>query len=402
MNYPNCSNYKDTQDFETAMDLLIDMDFDYEEDLDFNDSGYTDATTMTCTSEDYDEDIDRMIDVDNAATYLIDTHSFEPPFLASACATNRNSNRAWPTFSHLRNSSLGSIFGGTSCPPEVPLGINSTSSSSTSDYLDNEFTSQNCCDDPLLYHPIEEVPLPPPISIHFGLRRFSSCSSDDNKRKDRKQSQSPNLVGELNFNTFHVSPPVSPTQREGKFSSQTQHPLAKKVKSGLRSFKRIAAGTSKKIWHASNLSVPNTEDDMSAPLAKTGDKRCRRKEPAKKEYVTLTDFDVLLGRGGLSNGHPGNIMYRKHILRRQKEYKMLENSEKTQMSKDVVAWVKTRGGRFLKRDDEAPGQPFYIATDVTARQKVSQALREDHTPEGRKQKKSRTKAPQSRGMTVVS
>ena len=62
------------------------------------------------------------------------------------------------------------------------------------------------------------------------------------------------------------------------------------------------------------------------------------------------------------------------------------------MSKDVIAWVNDRGGRFLSQDEETEGKPFYIATYETARQKVSQALREDHTPEGRLMKKSRTKS----------
>jgi len=52
-----------------------------------------------------------------------------------------------------------------------------------------------------------------------------------------------------------------------------------------------------------------------------------------------------------------------------------------------VEWVQKRGGRFLKR--ETRGGPWFIVTDITARQKVSQALREDHTVEGRTLKKSK-------------
>ena len=137
------------------------------------------------------------------------------------------------------------------------------------------------------------------------------------------------------------------------------------------------------------------DNSFAKVVSGLGQKRCRRIEPLEKEYVEITDNDVLLGRGGLSNRHPGNIVYRQHILEHQREYKLLKTDAKTEMSMEVVAWVKKRGGRFLKRDENAPGQPYYIATDVTARQKVSQALREDHTPEGRQQKKSRTKAYQS-------
>ena len=59
------------------------------------------------------------------------------------------------------------------------------------------------------------------------------------------------------------------------------------------------------------------------------------------------------------------------------------------MSKDVVAWVNERKGRFISQDEDGK---FYVVTYETARQKVSQALREDHTPEGRLMKKSRTKS----------
>mmetsp|Transcript_17532 Transcript_17532/g.43092 ORF Transcript_17532/g.43092 Transcript_17532/m.43092 type:complete len:121 (-) Transcript_17532:258-620(-) len=120
-------------------------------------------------------------------------------------------------------------------------------------------------------------------------------------------------------------------------------------------------------------------------------------------------MDVLLGRGGGSNHHKGNIAYRKRILSLQPSYKNLDRDAKTGMSEEVVAWVQARKGRFLKR--ESKSSPWYIVTDATARQKVSQALREDHTPEGRALKKSRTsyKAPakkknnknkQQRGVTA--
>jgi len=130
-------------------------------------------------------------------------------------------------------------------------------------------------------------------------------------------------------------------------------------------------------------------------------KRIRRKEPVVRKYVVATEMDILLGRGGGSNHHNGNIAYRKQILFLQPSYKTLGRDEKTSTSKDVLKWVQTRGGRFLKR--ECKGSPWYIVTDATARQKVSQALREDHTCEGRALKKSRTtfKCPSKKKMRVA-
>jgi hypothetical protein len=53
----------------------------------------------------------------------------------------------------------------------------------------------------------------------------------------------------------------------------------------------------------------------------------------------------------------------------------------------MVKWVHHRGGRFLQRDGKT--SPWYVVTDERARLKVAQALREDHTPEGKKAKKER-------------
>jgi hypothetical protein len=85
----------------------------------------------------------------------------------------------------------------------------------------------------------------------------------------------------------------------------------------------------------------------------------------------MKDFDVLLGRGGASNHHKGNTAYRKYILDMQPKYKLLDRDDKTALSENVVEWVHNRGGRFLKR--ECKGLPWYVVTNETARQKVSQA-----------------------------
>jgi hypothetical protein len=130
------------------------------------------------------------------------------------------------------------------------------------------------------------------------------------------------------------------------------------------------------------------EEKPTKKRSKKKKRPTRRVEPKVKEYVVKTDCDVLLGRGGCSNHHSGNEDYRKHIVILQKTYKTLNREEKTQFSKDVLQWVHDRGGRFLKRDEK--GSPWYLVTEVTARQKVSQALREDHTPEGRALKKSKS------------
>ena len=61
----------------------------------------------------------------------------------------------------------------------------------------------------------------------------------------------------------------------------------------------------------------------------------------------------------------------------------------------AVLWVKNvQKGRFLAYEETT--RRYYIASDEQARAKVSQYLREDHTPQGREQKKARLKVNQAR------
>ena len=107
-------------------------------------------------------------------------------------------------------------------------------------------------------------------------------------------------------------------------------------------------------------------------------------------FVQVEDNDVLFGRGGRSNGHPGNQRYRHCILDYQRAYKTLDVHGKRALIQVVVYWVELQGGRFLARDKTSKGSGrYYVASDKEVHEKVSQALREDHTPEGRALKKSR-------------
>jgi len=108
--------------------------------------------------------------------------------------------------------------------------------------------------------------------------------------------------------------------------------------------------------------------------------------PKKKKYLKPTEKDVLMGRGGKSNHHPGNMRYRAEIDRLQEEYKKTDDKdEKTNISETLVLHVQSYGGNFLEKDDDG----WYVIDDVVARRKVSQALREDKDPEKRRAKRQR-------------
>ncbi len=94
-----------------------------------------------------------------------------------------------------------------------------------------------------------------------------------------------------------------------------------------------------------------------------------------KTFCEPTDLDVLLGRGGLTNNHAGNIRYREEVEKVKPMYfSCLTKSEKKEVSELLVAYVQDYGGRFLEKDPET--KEWVLASETAARKKASQALRE--------------------------
>lgn len=86
--------------------------------------------------------------------------------------------------------------------------------------------------------------------------------------------------------------------------------------------------------------------------------------------------DVMYGRGGGTNHHPGNKRYRKMVEDRKLEYVNCKRLDKPLVALDIIrTW---RGqlppGRFLKIDDKTG--MWHDVGDKKAREKTSQALRE--------------------------
>lgn len=101
----------------------------------------------------------------------------------------------------------------------------------------------------------------------------------------------------------------------------------------------------------------------------------------KSERIKPTDYDVLLGRGGLTNKHPGNVRFRNLINERKDKYKEIlpgQYKAKKQFSTNVMNEVHAYGGRFLQQVKVKPSTPveWVIAKKTKARKKCSQALRE--------------------------
>lgn len=89
----------------------------------------------------------------------------------------------------------------------------------------------------------------------------------------------------------------------------------------------------------------------------------------------ITEKDVLFGRGGKSNHHPGNKWYRQIIAQTRPIYSCDTRSkiEKTDISNAVVNYIQSHGGRFLKRGDN---DRWAVMKQSDARRKAAQLLRE--------------------------
>lgn len=119
--------------------------------------------------------------------------------------------------------------------------------------------------------------------------------------------------------------------------------------------------------------------------AKTFSKSQKEKKNSKNQYVKPTDGDVLLGRGGKTNKHPGNKRYLAKIDKEKIPYRGVSKREKTRISESIVNYIHQNRNRFLE-EDKATGK-WYEVNNLVARKKVSQALREVNTPEERLRKR---------------
>merc|ERR1711933_311874 len=130
------------------------------------------------------------------------------------------------------------------------------------------------------------------------------------------------------------------------------------------------------------------------------DKETKEKEEAEKKRIEELkekykdwplkgikephDNDVMYGRGGGTNHHPGNKLYRKMVEERKVKYVNSKRLDKPLVALEIIReW---RGqwppGRFLKHNDKTG--LWDDVGDKKAREKTSQALREK-APQIRKQ-----------------
>lgn len=108
-------------------------------------------------------------------------------------------------------------------------------------------------------------------------------------------------------------------------------------------------------------------------------------EKPESNGVTPNDTDVLCGRGGDINSHPGNITFRNLVNSNKRVYLTSRfKREKRCIAERILKDIKRQDppGRFLTRNSKSG--PWYEISEEKARDKTSQALREG-APKLRKQ-----------------
>jgi len=114
--------------------------------------------------------------------------------------------------------------------------------------------------------------------------------------------------------------------------------------------------------------------------------------------------DVLCGRGGLTNHHPGNIFFRKLVRHYQESYLLATKRDKAGVAKGIVDTIRSLQppGRFLKKARDVSANGVWVEIgDRKAREKTSQALRE-RAPELREELECQVRQQQQPYLNVVS
>ena len=131
--------------------------------------------------------------------------------------------------------------------------------------------------------------------------------------------------------------------------------------------------------------------------------------------ATPTSHDVLSGRGGAINSHPGNAVFREWVRERKNRYNLARTkAEKARVANEVIDLVRNQNppGRFLQRDSSSMtgGVSWWVEVDeAKAMAKTSQALREGapsiraaHKDELQSMDSKRSKRSRSKKSTPIS
>lgn len=121
------------------------------------------------------------------------------------------------------------------------------------------------------------------------------------------------------------------------------------------------SSSSRRIITRSAKKTTEQENNIELPIS-----------PISVPETSISENDVLFGRGGGTNRHAGNIFFRDLVSEHQPAYVQARKRDKTLIAKSIVAQVRSRNGRFLRKEDGK----WVDVGDKKAAEKTSQALRE--------------------------
>jgi hypothetical protein len=134
---------------------------------------------------------------------------------------------------------------------------------------------------------------------------------------------------------------------------------------------------------SSNLKAP-TNNNQEQKSKKPRVRKPRRNIPKQKNFIPETEQptenDVVGGRGGRSNHHPGNRPYWIRILESRNEYiKSRSDHEKARIADGILRYVMEElRGRFLNIDSKT--KRWYTLPNSVVLDKIKQALRDKYIP----------------------
>ncbi|KAL3761641.1 hypothetical protein ACHAWU_000128 [Discostella pseudostelligera] len=145
-----------------------------------------------------------------------------------------------------------------------------------------------------------------------------------------------------------------------------------------------------------NVKEDNTDNDKDASIRSSSSTNRGNESPSATETGASSDQDVaasyegikfysvndvLCGRGGGTNVHPGNRRFRDLVNANRRAYLKAKKNDKPTISRSIVRGIRQMNGRFLKKDEKK--DLWFEIGDDCAREKTSQALRQ-RAPEMRK------------------
>jgi len=122
-------------------------------------------------------------------------------------------------------------------------------------------------------------------------------------------------------------------------------------------------------------------DDDTPSAADAADSTAAVVPPSTEGIKFYSRNDVLCGRGGGTNVHPGNRRFRDLINVSRRAYLKARKNDKPAISRSIVHTIREMNGRFLKKVNKR--DVWVEIGDDSAREKTSQALRQ-RAPEMRK------------------